>query len=264
VTGEDDQRADEQKSAPAPAPAPASRSAIVTGGSRGIGLGIAHKLAARRYGLTLVSRSQDQLDVAADQLRGLGVEVMPLATDLASPESAAALIDAHASRFGRLDTLVVNAGTGSVGNLEDLPAYRIDRMIDVNLRASLRLVQAALPLLIKAGESHANAWVVLISSITGKLPPPGYSAYGATKAALISLAKSINVEGNPHGLRAVALCPGYVDTTMTQWIREEVDPGQMLTVSDLAETVDYLLRLSTNAVVSEIAIARVGAPLTAP
>jgi 3-oxoacyl-[acyl-carrier protein] reductase len=258
------EEADPTVSMASAAPHPPARAAIVTGGSRGIGLGIAERLATLGFALTLVSRQQEQLSVAAQQLQARGAHVLPIVADLAAPEAAATVVETHGLHFGRLDALVVNAGTGSVANIEKLPTHHIDRMVDVNLRTPLRLVRVALPMLSEAGEAHANAWVVLLSSITGKLPPAGYSVYGATKAALISLAKSINVEANQHGVRAAALCPGYVDTDMTQWIRDEVDPSEMLPISDLAETVDYLLRLSTSAVISDIAIARAGAPLTAP
>jgi NAD(P)-dependent dehydrogenase (short-subunit alcohol dehydrogenase family) len=240
------------------------RAAIVTGGSRGIGFSIAERLVARGFGVTLAARGEEGLGAAAARLRDRGGEVLTVTADLVDPEAVTALVDAHAHQFGRLDMLVVNAGTGTVANLEELSLRRADRIIDLNLRTPLLLVHTALPLLVKAGEAPAGAWVVLLSSITGKLPPAGYAAYGATKAALVSLAKSINIEANRHGVRAAALCPAYVDTEMTGWIRHEIPPADMLPASDLAETVDYLLRLSRNAVVSEIVIARAAGSLTTP
>jgi 3-oxoacyl-[acyl-carrier protein] reductase len=238
------------------------RAAIITGGSRGIGFAIAQRLASKGYQLTLAARRADQLDAAADRLGPEHVLTVPV--DLADPATPAALVEQHVARFGRLDALVVNAGTGTVADLEDLPRQRIDRSIDLNFRSPLLLAQAALPLLRKTGELHASSWVVLLSSITGVLPPRGYAAYGATKAAMISLARSINIEANESGVRAAALCPGYVDTDMTEWIHDKVPRGEMIKAADIAETVDYLLRLSANAVVSEILISRVGAGLTEP
>lgn len=247
-----------------PAADPPARAALVTGGSRGIGLSIAERLVSQGFGVTLAARGESQLADAAARLHARGGQVQTVAADLADAGAVTALVDTHAAHFGRLDALIVSAGTGTVANLDQLSPRRVDRIIDLNLRAPLLLVHNALPLLVKAGAAPAGAWVVLLSSITGKLPPAGFAAYGGTKAALISLAKSINVEANRYGVRAAALCPAYVDTEMTGWIRHEIPPAEMLPPSDIAETVDYLLRLSRNAVVTEIVLARAAGSLTAP
>lgn len=238
------------------------RTAIVTGGSRGIGFAIAQRLAAQGYHLTLAARHANQLQAAADELRPATVLTMPV--DLTDPQAPAFLVEQHAARFGRLDALVVCAGTGTVADLENIAQHRIDRSLDLNLRAPLLLAQAALPLLKKEGALHANSWIFLLSSITGVMPPRGYAAYAAAKAAMISLARSLNIEANEFGVRSVALCPGFVDTDMTGWIHDKVPQSAMLQTADIAETVDYLLRLSTNAVISEIIISRVGGSLTEP
>lgn len=240
-----------------------TRAAIVTGGSRGIGLAIAERLAGLGFGVTLVARTDEGLRSAAARLPG--DRVLTVAADLSDGDIGAGLIERHLDRFDRLDVLVANAGTGTVADLEQQTRRRIDRTIDLNLRAPLLLAQAALPALKKAGEVHGRSWVVLLSSITGKAAPPrGYAVYGATKAALISLARSLNVEANDSGVRAVALCPGYVDTDMTDWVHDEVPKSAMLPVSDIAETVDFLLRLSPNTVIGEIMLTRLGAALTEP
>jgi NAD(P)-dependent dehydrogenase (short-subunit alcohol dehydrogenase family) len=109
-----------------------------------------------------------------------------------------------------------------------------------------------------AAHPERGARVVAIASLTGVAAEPGLAAYGATKAALISLCQSINVEESAAGISATAIAPGYVDTEMSSWVHDQIDPADMIEPGDIAELVAALTRLSGRAVVPSILIARRG------
>ncbi|HET7568045.1 MAG TPA: SDR family oxidoreductase [Gaiellaceae bacterium] len=222
------------------------RSALVTGGSSGIGLAIARMLRDEGFGLTLVSRRPEKVEAAAAEL---GAE--SLAADLGDAESCARAVAAHRERFGRLDVLVNSAGVGIAGRVEELPAKHFDLQVGVNLRGLFLVTQAAIPLL---KESHG--WIVNLASIAGTLPTPGLATYGATKAAVISLTRSLNEELDADGVRAIAICPGFVDTPMAEW--SGIEPAEMIRPEDCAEVVRMCLRLSPHARVPQVVIERAG------
>lgn len=239
-------------------------SALVTGASRGIGLGVATRLAERGYSLTISARGAEQLETAAAQLRDAGAkDVQVVAADMADPATAATLVDAHREAFGTMRALILNAGVGTAGPIAELPARRFDKTVAVNLNAPFALLQAALPLLRAGAEEDRNrgSKVVALSSITGVYAEAGLAAYGATKAALISLIETLNAEESVHGVTASAIAPGYVDTDMSDWIKDRIPAEQMLEVNDIVVLVDALLSLSSRAVLPKLVLSRAGASL---
>jgi 3-oxoacyl-[acyl-carrier protein] reductase len=181
-------------------------SALVTGASRGIGRAIAERLAAGGFALTLSGRYAGPRQELARALDGdaAGTDVVP--ADMATEQDVRRLAQRHAERFGSLDLLVLCAGSGTSGPISDYPVRRFDRQVDVNLRAPFVLVQECLPSLRQAAASHPErgARIVAIASLTGVASEPGLAAYGATKAALISLCQSINVEESALATPAAA------------------------------------------------------------
>lgn len=234
-------------------------SALVTGGSRGIGLGIATSLARRGYGLTVAARDPERLASVAEQLRAAGApEVIDLAGDIADESYLDALVEAHGARFETVDALVLNAGVGSAGALADFHPRRFDKQVTLNLRAPFVLLQRAMPLLRKAAAANParGAKVVALSSITGVYAEPDLAVYGATKAALMSLIRSVNREEAGNGVCGTAICPAYVDTDMAAYVHDRIPAEEMLEVADVVEMVDACLRLSARAAVPEIVMAR--------
>ncbi|HVH52326.1 MAG TPA: SDR family oxidoreductase [Gaiellaceae bacterium] len=222
------------------------RAALITGGSSGIGLAIARMLRDDGFGLTLASRRAEKVEAAAKELDALAV-----AADVADAESCEALVAAHRERYGRLDVLVNSAGVGIAGRVEDPPAKHLDLQLGVNLRGLFLVTQAAIPLL-----REAKGLIVNLASIAGTLPTPGLATYGATKAAVISLTNSLNGELDGDGVRAIAICPGFVDTPMAQW--SGIEPAEMIRPEDCAEIVRMALRLSPHARVPQVVIERMG------
>jgi NAD(P)-dependent dehydrogenase (short-subunit alcohol dehydrogenase family) len=221
-----------------------AKAALVTGGSSGIGLAIARTLRDEGFELTVASRTREKIEAAAAELGAYAV-----VADISKEEDCERVVAAHAERYGRLDVLVSSAGLGIGARLADITAKDWDLQLAVNLRGLALVTKAALPLL-----RESRALVVNVASIAGTVPAPGLSAYAAAKAGVISFTHTLNLEEAQHGIRATAICPGFVDTPMTAWTRI---PGErMIQPEDCAEIVRMLLRLSPFARIPQIVIER--------
>ncbi len=221
-------------------------SALVTGGSSGIGLAIARMLRDEGYELTLASRTAAKIEAAAE---ALGAH--PITADTSREEDCVRLVAEHRERCGGLDVLVNSAGLGIGGTVDTLQAKHIDLQLGVNLRGLLLVTREAIPLL-----RASRGWIVNLASIAGTAPTPGLTVYGATKAAVIALTRSQNAELDEAGVRAIALCPGFVDTPMAEW--SGIPPDEMIRPEDCAEVVRMCLRLSPRARIPQVVIERVG------
>jgi short-subunit dehydrogenase len=230
--------------------------AIVTGASRGIGLALATLLAEEGYQVTMTARKRDQLERAADTLRGEGARVEHVAANLADEESVRAVVARHREVFGRLDVLVNNAGVGIGATADEHQTKYVDMQIDVNIRAIVLFYRECAALLRAAGGEHGNALVVNMASMAGKSPQPWLSVYSATKAAVVAYTTSMNKELNGAGVKSVAFCPGFVDTDMSDFVKATIPAEQMLSTGDIAEALRFMLRLSPNCVIPEIVFQR--------
>jgi NAD(P)-dependent dehydrogenase (short-subunit alcohol dehydrogenase family) len=237
------------------------RAALVTGASSGIGYAIARVLGEEGYRLTLVARRPEKLEQAAASLRDAGLELEAVAANMADEADIQRVVAAHRERWGRLDVLVNNAGVGIGASVADMVTKRVDMQLDVNLRAVILLHREAVDLLRAAGAEHRNALIINTASISGKSGQPWLSVYSATKAAVIGWTQAMNKELNGDGVKSVALCPGFVDTPMTEFVREHVPQEQMIRPEDLGEAVRFLLRTSPYCVVPEIVFQRPGEAL---
>jgi NAD(P)-dependent dehydrogenase (short-subunit alcohol dehydrogenase family) len=234
------------------------RAAIVTGASRGIGFALAETLAAEGYGLTVTSRKPDGLERAAQALAERGHDVQHVAANMADEEAIAEVVERHRQRFGRVDVLVNNAGVGIGAPAAEHRTKLVDLQLDVNLRAIVLFYRECAEMLRAAGREHRQALVVNMASIAGKSPQPWLSVYSATKAAVVAYTQAMNKELNGDGVKSVAFCPGFVDTDMTDFVKEQVPADQMLRTSDIAEALRFLLRTSPWCVVPEIIFQRPG------
>jgi NAD(P)-dependent dehydrogenase (short-subunit alcohol dehydrogenase family) len=228
------------------------RAALITGASSGIGLAIAHALGQEGHALTVAARRPEKLMAAADELRGAGYEVEEVAANLVEEEEVRRVVAAHRERFGRLDVLVNSAGLGAGAALDDIATKRIDLQLHLNVRTIILFYRECADLLRAAG----RALVVNLSSITGKDGQPWLSVYSATKAAVIAWTEAMNKELLGHGVKSVALCPGFVDTPMSEFIRDRIKPEDMIQPQDVAEAVRFMLRTSPACVVPEIVFQR--------
>ena len=236
----------------------AERAAIVTGGSSGIGLAIASMLVQEGYGVTVAARRPDKLAEAAEQLAAGGGEVAQVAGNMASEDVVAQVVAEHRERFGRLDVLVNNAGVGVGAPVADIETKRLDMQLAVNLRSVILFYREAAALLRAAGAEHRNALVVNTSSISGKSGEAWLSVYSATKAAVVGFTESMNKELGAEGIKSTALCPAFVDTPMTDFVKEHVPAEDMIRAEDIAEAVRYLLKTSSACIIPEMMFVRPG------
>lgn len=239
-------------------------SALITGASRGIGLGIATRLARLGYGLTISARDRDALETVTQQLLAQGApRVVPVVADLGDPEAAQVLATAHQQEFTTLRALILNAGVGTAGSIAEYPKRRFDKTVAVNFAAPFAILQSALPMLRAAAQLRpdSGAKVVAVTSITGTYAEAGLAAYGATKAALGSLIETLNLEESRNGVTGSNIAPAYVDTAMSDWIKDRIPAEAMLEINDIVELVDAVLRLSARAVLPKIVLSRAGASL---
>jgi ketoreductase len=230
----------------------AERAAIVTGASSGIGLAIADMLGQEGYGLTVAARRPEKLEAAAEGLRAKGYEVLHIAGNLGDEGTIADVVAQHGDRYGRCDVLVNNAGVGMGETADQLTTKKIDLQLATNLRSIFLFYRETLPLLRAAGAEHRNALVVNTSSISGIRGEPWLSVYSATKHGVVGYTQAMNKELGSAGIKSTALCPAFVDTPMTDFVKEHVAADTMITTEDIAESVRYLLRTSPGCVIPEI------------
>ncbi|MGH2955321.1 MAG: SDR family oxidoreductase [Solirubrobacterales bacterium] len=239
------------------------RAALITGGSSGIGLAIARALGEDGYGVTISARRPEKLEAAAEGLRSAGLDVLAAPANVVEEEEIVALVAAHGERFGRLDVLVNNAGIGIGQAMDGIVTKHLDLQLGVNLRSYVLATREALPLLKQAGSEHGKALVVNTASVAGKVGQPWISVYSATKFGVVGFSQATQREVGAEGIQVTALCPGFVDTAMTEWARGQVKPEEMIRPEDIAEAVRMLLRTSPNCHVPEIVFQRPGEALGA-
>ena len=236
----------------------AERAAIVTGASSGIGLAIARMLGEEGYALTVAARRAEKLQGAVDGLASEGIELQSLAVNVADESEIKKVVDAHRERYGRLDVLVNNAGVGIGAAVGELQTKYLDMQISINLRSIMLFYRECLSMLREAGAEHHNALVVNTSSISGKRGEGWLAVYSATKHGVVGWTQAMNKELGGDGIKSTALCPAFVDTPMTDFVKEHVPAHEMIRPEDIAESVRYLIKVSPACVIPEIMFVRPG------
>ena len=234
----------------------ADRAAIVTGASSGIGLAIARMLGEEGYGLTVAARRPEKLEAAAQELRDAGHEIEIVAGNMGDEEAIKQVVSTHRDRYGRLDVLVNNAGVGIGAPIAETETKKLDIQLDVNLRSYILFYRECAQMLRAAGAEHRNALVVNTASIAGKSGQGWLSIYSATKFGVVGLTQAMNKELGTEGIKSCALCPGFVDTAMTDFVKESVSAEEMIRPEDISEVVRTLLKLSPACVVPEVVFQR--------
>ncbi len=236
----------------------AQRAAIVTGASSGIGLAIARMLGQDGYGVTIAARRPEKLSEAAEGLRAEGIELEEVAANVTDEEDIKQVVQAHRDRFGRLDVLVNNAGVGLGAPLAETTTKKLDMQLDVNIRSIVIFYRECLDMLLAAGAEHKQALVVNTASIAGKHGQAWLAVYSATKHAVVGWTASMNAELAEQGIKSCALCPAFVDTPMTDFVKEQVSADDMIRPEDIAESVRFLLKVSPACIIPEIQFVRPG------
>ncbi|MEE9390966.1 MAG: SDR family NAD(P)-dependent oxidoreductase [Planctomycetota bacterium] len=222
--------------------------ALVTGAGRGIGLAIAKRFAADGYRLELTNLDPQELDVAVAQIGDAVVGAAAL--DLRDRDATHAWLKEMGQRHSKLEVFVGNAGEGGPDPKDDLAALaHLDRTLELNAGANHRMVRELAPrrrpepdgppTLVEGGRGR----VILIASLLGRMGVPGFSIYGASKAATIGLARALACDLAPMRITVNAVCPGWTDTAMAQQGFEAIASESATTPAEARSKVEKNLPL---------------------
>ena len=218
--------------------------AIVSGGGTGIGAATARMFAKEGAKVVVTGRRHQPLEAVAAETGGLAV-----AGDTADDEHVRSAVATAVDEFGGLDNVFANAGLGFGGAAADVDDERWDRTLDVNLSGAFRLARAAIPALIQRGGGS----IVLISSVNAFVSGSESAAYGTSKAAMNGLARSLAVDYGPKGIRANAICPGWVITEMGNSAMEDLVTERGISTDEAYALVTRYTPLRRPAAADEIA-----------
>lgn len=223
----------------------AGKTAVVTGGGRGIGRSVALGLAAEGMDLVLAARSDGEIETVAGEIREAGGEALAVPTDVTDTDDVSRLFERSRERFGQVDLLVNNAGTNANGRLWELTDEAWETVIDVNLNGAFRCAREVL-----AGGmlDRGEGTIVNVGSLTGKVGFAGTSAYGASKHGIQGLTNTLAKELRETDIRVSTVCPGQVATDLTDDMAEvdRLDPA------DVTELVVFLATRPPGVYVPEI------------
>ncbi len=237
--------------------------AVVTGASSGIGAATARRLADHGASVVLVARRQDRLDDLATEIQTAGGTALVVEADISDRDQAETAVEQAVERFGRLDTLVNNAGLMLLGPVVGADPDEWDRMIAVNARGLLYTTHAALPYLLKAADDGPRrvADIVNISSIAGRVAWNGYGVYNMTKFGVNGFTEALRQEVTKRHVRVGVLEPGGVDTELdshnndeirSQMIEPFLEQTEVLAAEDIADGVAYMVTRPRHASIGEL------------
>ncbi len=226
------------------------KSAFITGGSKGIGYATAEALLKAGYQVTVTSRKSDEIQAAATAL-GEGAKTQQIRGEVCDVRDFAAVqaaVDAHVQAFGGLDVLFVNAGMGNFAPVQDMGVEQWSEVIDTNLTGAFYTVKAAIPAL-----SRSQGYVILLSSLAGKNPFAGGSAYNASKFGMNGFSEAIMLDLRPLGIKVSQIMPGSVATHFGGHTPSEADAWKIQS-EDLAQIVLDLLEMNPRTLPSRIEV----------
>lgn len=223
--------------------------ALITGGSKGIGYGVAEALLNLDMRVAITSRSEDSAVNAAKQLTQLGRgKVLGLVADVRNYESQQRAVNVIMEKWGQLDVLVANAGVGHFGSIEDLSLEQWQSTIDTNLSGVFYSIKAALPALRKS-----QGYVITVSSLAGTNFFEGGAAYNASKFGVTGMTQAIMLDVRNHGVKVSTIMPGSVATHFNNHEPSDKDSWK-IQKEDIGDLVVSLLRMNPRALPSKIEI----------
>jgi NADP-dependent 3-hydroxy acid dehydrogenase YdfG len=238
--------------------------ALVTGASSGIGEATAIALAAQGASVALAARRKDRLDALAASIRDAGGTAVVLEADVTDQQQAADTIERVVAEFGRLDTLINNAGVMLLGPAVGAPLSEWQRMVELNVLGLLYCAHAALPHLLQAAQTSPRgvADMVNISSVAGRVARNGSGVYNATKHGVGAFSEALRQEVTRRHVRVSLVEPGAVETELASHNREEVQEGmrqrfanmERMKAEDIADAITYIVTRPRHVAVNEMLI----------
>ncbi|MFW6316879.1 MAG: SDR family oxidoreductase [Halorubrum sp.] len=237
---------------------PAAEVALITGASSGIGAETARRFADAGTNVVLAARSETSLTAVADDCEAAGVDALVVPTDVTDYEAVAALVDATTERFGRLDTVVVNAGIGEQRDapVDELPLEQFERVTATNVHGAYYTTRASVPAL-----RDADGSLVFVGSYKGKHPSTSTPVYAASKWWLRGFALSVAGQVGPDGVGVTLVSPSGVTTNFGSEFRDRtnvvaLDDASTLDPADVAEAIAYAVSQEAPATVTELDLNR--------
>lgn len=237
--------------------------ALVTGASSGIGEATAVALAAEGATLAIAARRRDRLEALVERI-GSDTDVLVIETDITDESSARAMVANTVREFGRLDTLINNAGVMLLGPVVDAPVEEWRRMIELNLLGLFYCTHAALPHLLEAAEREPRrvADVVNVSSTAGRVARLGSAVYNATKFGVGAFSESLRQEVTRRHVRVTLIEPGATMTELASHNRPEIievmrggfEDTELMRSEDIAESIVFTVTRPRHVVVNEVLI----------
>ncbi len=222
---------------------------LITGGTKGIGFGIAEELVRLGAKVAITSRSQGSADAAVAKLSQIGKgEILALEADVRSAESQNMAVDAVIKKWGSLDVLIPNAGLGHFGSIENLTVEQWQETIDTNLTGPFFSIKAAIPAL-----KLSKGYIITIASLAGTNFFEGGSAYNASKFGLVGFTQAIMLDLRKSGIKVTTIMPGSVSTEFNGNEPDEKD-GWKIQPEDIGQMVVDLLRMHPRTLPSKIEV----------
>ena len=234
----------------------AGRTALVTGGSSGLGRATALALASAGANVAVLARGSADLEHTAEQLQACGVDASAVVADVADPDQITRAIAQVRDKLGAIDVLVNAAGTDVPESVAELHVEAWDRVLAVNLRAPFLLSQAVWPDM----RARGAGTIINISSIAGRRGWQNASAYCAAKFGLTGFTQALAAEGKPHRIRACVLYPGAMDTSWGIWKPEDrgtaqsTVPAEALPPQQVADLIAWIATAPPDLVLNEVTI----------
>lgn len=233
-----------------------SKTAIVTGASKGIGKAIALKLATLNYNIVILSRSSNLLEELKPEIESLGNQCLPIVADLSIDGTPEKIIREVYSHFGQLDVLVNNAGLAYSGSIMETNKATWDELFGINVRAPFFLCKAAIPVL----KQSSNPVIINIGSVVGFKGYASQAAYASSKHALAGFTKALAKEVQEDGIKVHLISPGGVNTEMIREMRPDIDKDQLIQPEEIAEIVEFLVTRTGKGTIDHFYIRRQSGP----
>ncbi|MBN8782032.1 MAG: 3-ketoacyl-ACP reductase [Sphingobacteriales bacterium SCN 48-20] len=228
------------------------KTALITGASRSLGKATAIALAKEGVNIAITGRDTKKLEETATELRALGVNVTYAAFDVANQEAVNAGIEKIAKQFPQIDILINNAGIAGLGSVEEMPTAKWEEIIQVNVLGVYYVAKAVIPLL----KANGGGDIINVASTAGLKGSANYSAYSASKAAVMRFSESLMLEMRKENIRVVTLTPSTIatDMTITDLKITDGNPDKVLQPEDFAQLIVDILKFERRALIANASI----------